>query len=352
MSAVTPRTQSQGLPANGVTSGAVQVTGTGLRISARQTSGNVAATLALIRMNPGSGNWFRVTDENGKAREFSVPGVGDSNQGNADINVTLAAEGASEYYHLLMDAPSAFVGTAEIESLSAPAAAGGTVPQGRAISTTAGLTGGGDMSADRTLSLGGTVDQTMSTGALAWAGAAGKTGSLIAGTTAALTFGANAVAVASIDSGGLGLVLAANKNLSGAAGTGAVDLSLLTGTMKPPTGIFTFQGKQAATATANNIADPGNGVAIPVTTSGVCNLTSAGAETRTIAAPTFQGQRLNLCMNVDGGDIGVTFASAINQTGNTVATFNDAGDHLEVVAVLIAAALRWRLVVNDGCTLS
>ena len=351
MSAVTPRTQTQGLPANGVTAGAVQITGTAIRISARITSGNGPSTLALIRMNTGTGNWYRVTDQYGQSREWTLPGTGDSNQGNADLDVTLPAEGAAEYYQLLVESPSAFPGTAEIESLSAPAAAGGTVPQGRAINTGGGVTGGGDLSADRTLSLGGTADQTLSTGALTWAGAANKAGSALAGTGAALTLGSNGAAVASFDTGGAGLVLAANKNLSGAAGTGAVDLSPLTGTFKPPTGLFTFQGKQAATAAGNNIADPGNAGAIPVTASGVCNITSAGAETRTLAIPTFQGQRLNLCMNVDGGDVVITVASAFNQAANTTITMNDAGDSAELVGTLIGSALRWRLVYNDGCTL-
>ncbi len=96
----------------------------------------------------------------------------------------------------------------------------------------------------------------------------------------------------------------------------------------------------------NTIADPGNAGAIPVTVSGVCNLTTGGAgETRTIANPTFLGQRIGLNLNVDGGgDCVVTFASGINVDGDTVVTLNDAGEYLEVSAVLIAAALRWREV--------
>lgn len=136
--------------------------------------------------------------------------------------------------------------------------------------------------------------------------------------------------------------------------TGAtdVDLSASTGFFKGPTGLTTFNGKIAAAATAFNIADPGNGGAIPVTTSGVCNLTSAGAETRTLAAPTFEGQMLTLCCNVDGGDNVITVASAYNQAGNTTITLNDAGDTINLIGARIASALRWRLVNNDGCTLA
>ncbi len=100
------------------------------------------------------------------------------------------------------------------------------------------------------------------------------------------------------------------------------------------------------------IADPGNAGAIPVVRSGVCSMISTAAQTRTLAAPTFVGQELQLCMDTDGGDIVLTVASAYNQAGNTVVTFNDAGDQVTLKAATIAGVLRWRLVSNDGCALS
>lgn len=102
----------------------------------------------------------------------------------------------------------------------------------------------------------------------------------------------------------------------------------------------------------DSITDPGNAGAIPVLQAGVCNLTTAAAETRTLAVPTYMGQRLTLCLKVDGGDCVVTVASAYNQAGNTVITFNDAGDVVDLVATQIAGVLRWRLLANDGATLS
>lgn len=131
-------------------------------------------------------------------------------------------------------------------------------------------------------------------------------------------------------------------------------LTLTAPTMSTPavTGLMTTTGKIRASATANVIADPGNAGAIAVTDSGVCNLTSAGAETRTLAIPTFVGQRLTLCMDVDGGDVVVTVASAYNQAANTIITLNDAGDTINLVGCHIAGVRRWRLVNNDGCTLS
>lgn len=100
------------------------------------------------------------------------------------------------------------------------------------------------------------------------------------------------------------------------------------------------------------IADPGDAGAIPVTKSGVVALVTGGAETRTAAIPSFIGQDLTLVLDTDGGDCVVTFSQAINAAGNTVATFDDAGDVLFLKAVTIAGALRWRVVENIGVTLS
>ena len=102
------------------------------------------------------------------------------------------------------------------------------------------------------------------------------------------------------------------------------------------------------------IADPGDAGAIPVIRSGNCAITTGGAgETRTIAIPSAAGITLNISIDVDGGgDVAITVASAINQAGNTIATFADAGDILVLVAVQVAGALVWRVVANDGATLS
>ena len=100
------------------------------------------------------------------------------------------------------------------------------------------------------------------------------------------------------------------------------------------------------------VPDPGNAGAIPVTQSGFCPLVSAGTESRTLANPTRVNQELVLFMKTDLGDITVTVATAINQTGNTVATFNDAGDVLVLRAIQVGANLRWRVIANDGVGLS
>lgn len=373
MAQVTPRTT---LPADSDTTGAVQITGASLRCSVRATA---LTTLALIRMDP-SGKWFRITDETGAPMQFTAAPGGDA--GNLDVSFTLPAVSSNEYYNLIAD--STFAGYAEIDSLSAPPGPGGAVPTSRTLTPAGGVTLDGstsavDLSADRTIGLGGTADMTLSTGALSWTGAAGKAGSLVAGSAAALTITANAASTWKVGTagaltldgfGGINLklntativdvgvtsatkvTLAANKDLACAAGTTAVDLSAGTGTFKPPTGTFTFQGKQAATATANTITDPGNAGAIPVTVNGVCAMTSAGAETRTLAIPTFMGQELSLICDTYVGNIVVTSAQAINQAGNTIMTFGVVNDNITLKAMTIGGALRWRVIANDGVALS
>ena len=101
------------------------------------------------------------------------------------------------------------------------------------------------------------------------------------------------------------------------------------------------------------IADPGDGGAIPVTKSGTVAITTTGVDdTRTLAIPTFAGQRLDISLGVDAGDAVITVAAAVNQAGNNTLTGADAGDHIELVGVQVAGALVWRVVANDGWALS
>ena len=101
------------------------------------------------------------------------------------------------------------------------------------------------------------------------------------------------------------------------------------------------------------IADPGDAGAIPVTRSGTVAITTTGVvDTRTIAIPTFAGQRIALSLDVDAGDAVVTVASAANQAGNNTLTMADAGDIIELIAVQVASALVWRIGANDGVALT
>jgi hypothetical protein len=101
-----------------------------------------------------------------------------------------------------------------------------------------------------------------------------------------------------------------------------------------------------------NIADVASGAAIPVTASGKVEIVTTGAETRTLAVPTFIGQQLLLSMKTDGGDCVVTVADPhIDGTNNTI-TFNDVGDTVLLVAGISGAGFVWRLAFNVGAALS
>jgi hypothetical protein len=92
-----------------------------------------------------------------------------------------------------------------------------------------------------------------------------------------------------------------------------------------------------------------------VTRSASINLTigSAGAETNTLAIPSFRGQTLTINAGTVGtGTRAITCAPAINQAGNTIMTFAAANDFIELVGVSIGGALRWRIAINDGVALS
>lgn len=204
-----------------------------------------------------------------------------------------------------------------------------------------------------------TGDCALPTGALSWAGAYSKALSFVA-TSAAMTLTAGAASTWSTSSGALTITSAAAATWKTAAGALTVDaaaaLNLGTGDSTSQSigksgTIATFNGKTASGASAALIADPGASGAIPVTANGVCALTTAGAETRTLAIPTFVGQLLTLTLDTDGGDCVVTVASAFNQAGNTTITLNDAGDTINLIGSTIAGARRWRIVNNDGCTL-
>lgn len=104
-------------------------------------------------------------------------------------------------------------------------------------------------------------------------------------------------------------------------------------------------------ALSNAITDPGDQGAIAVTDSGTCPLVTATAETRTLAAPTYAGQMLQIRMKTDGGNATITCATLFDGTYNT-AVFGDVGDTLILVAGEEGSNLRWRVVVNVGVALS
>lgn len=193
------------------------------------------------------------------------------------------------------------------------------------------------------LSLGSATGATqLPTGNLAWAGASTKTVSIVC-TAAAMTLTAAATSVWSTTTGNLTLDAAAVLNLGTANSTSQT--AGKSGT------IWTFAGKVAAGATAALIADPGNAGAIAVTADGVCALTTAGAETRTLAIPTYVGQRLTIVCDTYVGNAVVTVASAFDSASHTLITLGAAGKSINLVGVTVGGTRAWRLAYNDGCTL-
>jgi len=114
------------------------------------------------------------------------------------------------------------------------------------------------------------------------------------------------------------------------------------------------QNRHRQSHQTNLIADPGNLGAIPVNQgSGVVPVTTAAAETRTLAIPKFLGQRLEIICDVYAvGDAVITVASAINQAGNNAITLGAAADFIVLVASQLAGVLVWRVAANDGAALS
>jgi len=97
-----------------------------------------------------------------------------------------------------------------------------------------------------------------------------------------------------------------------------------------------------------DIVDPGDAGAIPVTRGGVCMLTTAGAETRTVADPARTGMRLSLFFMTDGGNCVVTFSSPVNQAANNTLTLADANESAHFVAVKDSVSTyRWCLTSKD-----
>jgi hypothetical protein len=96
-----------------------------------------------------------------------------------------------------------------------------------------------------------------------------------------------------------------------------------------------------------DIPDPGDAASIDATFSGVCALTSAAAETRTLPIPTYIGQWITIILDTDGGDVTLTVTSGYDSGGTTTAIFSTAGQTMEFRGATVGGALRWRLVGNE-----
>lgn len=159
------------------------------------------------------------------------------------------------------------------------------------------------------------------------------TGSLLAVTQAA----PNSMIKLGVDGAGMDLVLYGDTASATAMWDQSDDSLVLSGVAK-----IKLQTITAADAAA-----------IPVTHSGSLPITQAGAETNTLADPTYLGQTISIFVDTDtAGARVITAASRINQTGNTIITLTEVGDFIKLEAITIGGALKWQVVANDGAVLS
>lgn len=102
------------------------------------------------------------------------------------------------------------------------------------------------------------------------------------------------------------------------------------------------------------IPDPGEGGVITCEGKSHCvvPLTTGGAEVRTLPDPTRVGTVICLNLNVDGGACVITAASDVNQAGDNIMTFADAGDEITLKAVFLTNSLVWREQSNHGVALT
>lgn len=101
---------------------------------------------------------------------------------------------------------------------------------------------------------------------------------------------------------------------------------------------------------AEQLKDPGASGTILVDRSpAYLGLRSTAAESRTLPVPDAVGAILTLAMEVDGGDITVTVASAYNESGNTTFVFSEVGQFAVFQSVKVTATVfAWRLISHYG----
>jgi hypothetical protein len=91
-----------------------------------------------------------------------------------------------------------------------------------------------------------------------------------------------------------------------------------------------------------NVTSSVNASALPSTESKIINIITAGAETRTLAAPVAAGIVLGLNFLTDGGDCVITVATAFDDAGSTTITLSSAGQYVELVSRKYGSVYRWR----------
>lgn len=101
------------------------------------------------------------------------------------------------------------------------------------------------------------------------------------------------------------------------------------------------------------IADPGSGNTITIDRDGgVCTVTTAGAEARTLRQPTKEGITGTVVLGVWVGDLTLTVTGGFNIDGDTSITYDSAGDWVVFQSFKIGTSYYWRAVAQEGTTAS
>lgn len=118
-------------------------------------------------------------------------------------------------------------------------------------------------------------------------------------------------------------------------------------------GFVTAAMLAADVETWTTVVAPADAAALAPTVNTQYDITTAAAETNTLAIPSFLGQVVAFTTAVYAvGDRVITVASAINQAGNTIMTFGAVGDTIVLRGVSQGGTLRWIVEMNDGVALS
>ena len=116
------------------------------------------------------------------------------------------------------------------------------------------------------------------------------------------------------------------------------------------------------------VPDPGDGGEIQARLGELVELSTAGAETRTLPDPTFRGQEfaLNLVAAEALATVVITADSPVNQARNPRITLSAAGQHVLLVGLMVETdrsrfnpttteqvteVFEWRVVANDGAVI-
>lgn len=97
------------------------------------------------------------------------------------------------------------------------------------------------------------------------------------------------------------------------------------------------------------IADPGASATITIDKDGgVCPVTTAAAEARTLRVPTKAGIVGTIVLYEDGGDLTLTVTNGYNADADTSITFADAGDFVTFISINVGGTYYWRIIAQEG----